>query len=255
MGDHRSDAVVGKGNPPVTPSALQSVSRMPELSEISPKVAQECLQFESQLDSYERWSMRAAAIGMLAAVATRYTHYRATGNWGEGMAHFHYRTVKEWAQGLFSDDALPTPTPDAPPDLGTVVLTGIAGFALGASVIMSGGHASLQEVYNKKCEGFIWARIGAGQTSVEKYLDEFAALGPVELPQSLVATDAAAIDYIPSVAGTTSFRSSTSPHWIDGASRFARHHPEVAASVMTVAVIAAGAAIYFSGGSALVFAL
>lgn len=229
------------GVAPVPPAELHLARRMPELSEIPPEVVQECLGLEREIKTIEQWSMRTAALSLAAIAGSRLTHRYATGQWGEGLGHAHLRTLKEWLLPVpMSQDQQP------PLDWGTVALTGVAGFALGASVVLGSGQASLQGIYDKKCEDFHWARIGAGEAAFSRYLsDQFAALDPVSLPQSTMVTDAAIVDYV---------RRPSSPNWLDGAHRFARQNPNAAAGVMALAVVAAGAAIYLSGGTVLVVA-
>lgn len=220
--------------PPRAPLVLRAVIPIPELKDIPPSVIEECQHIERGLDGYERWGLRTAALAMVAVVASRFVHHQATGEWGEGIAHGHYRKVKEWLQGLNSDDIPPvTPPAEAPPDAGTAILAGIAGFALGASLALGAAQSSLLSVYDQKCQDYYWARIGEGRSPVREYLDD--------VDSKFVVVD--------------DVRPSPSPTWLDSAHRFARHHPEAAAGAMALTVIAAGAAIYFSGGSVLVFAL
>lgn len=250
-----SDFIRGREALRATPVPLQVIPTpppMPELKDIPPEVIQECSRLELDMMRMEKWSMRASILSIAAIAGSRLTCRYATGEWGEGLAHANLRGIKEWFQ---SESTVAIPGKKAPPDWETTALVGISAMALGTSVVFGSVHASLQDTYDKKCEAYRWAKIGAGEPVIERLLNdnEFVALEPVRLPAPLVATDVAEVDI--SSAGISRLRPAASASWLDGAAQFARHNPNAAAGAMVLAVVVAGAAIYLSGGTVLVFAL
>lgn len=178
--------------PPVPPQ-LEPVVPFRALKDIPQRLIQKCDADKQELRNMERWIVMASATSGVAAVASRFAYHKATGEWGEGLAHATPKFPgKVW-------DVITGNIPPAPHDhltdtfwgKMTVGLTGLAGFAFGATLAIDAGYASLESAYKTKCTEVEMARIAeaTSRVSVARLLGN---LPPASAPEHDPGPDEAA---------------------------------------------------------------